>query len=222
MEKEEIDFFREKLMILYQNVTEKLLESKKEIESKIDNTKINNVQVSKKGKSILKSILKLGAKIIFLNKLSDDVYDSEFSPELDDLLKSISGKVNSETAKNQCYQFEAESIQYVIELFVKMSILLNSDEEVKNIANGMYTALDICEWNEYSDYVTALMFLFKSGLMTRKQFATAACVDNLHTQYNGLIKKYILDYPVLSDFRDTFKEYELKFGKKFEEPAKTK
>ena len=225
MEKEEIEFFREKLISLYKEVTDQILEDKKAAESQIDQTKIANVKTTSKGVQILKSILKLGLRIIFMNKVSDNVTESDFKHEVNGVVDAFKGKSSGTAAdniRNDNYIFQSECFDFILKVFTKMRLLVKNDDDVEKFAQGMYEALDICEWNKESDYITTVMFLFKSDLMKRNEFARLCVVDDIHKEYNGILKKYTLNVRVLGTLKAIFAEYEQKFNKKFSASKKHK
>lgn len=223
MEKEEIEFFREKLKAIYDMITDKLLADKREADSKVDKTKISDVRITHKGMNVFKSILKLGLKIVYMNKVSDNVTEADFKYEIEDLFNAAKGgKIDGNSVINGNYLYQSECFEYIIQIFTKMRLLLKNDDDLIKFVNGMAEALDICEWNNYSDYITALMFLFKSGLISRKDYARLAVVDDIHTEYPNILKAYKLGVPVLNTFKNNFAEYEIQFNKKYDNSAKKK
>ena len=225
MEKEEISFFKDKLSTLYQDVTDKLLEDKKIAESNIDKTKIGSVKITSRAMDIFKSIIKLGLKIIFMNKVSENVTESDFKNEVNDLVGAAKGenrKTDADNIRNENYIFQSESFKSLLDAFTRMKLSLNDDEAVEKFAEGLYQAVDICEWNKESDYIAAVMFIYKSGLIPKKEFARLCVVDDIHKEYQGILKKYELDVPVLSDMKNVLDEYENKFNKKYGDSYKQK
>ena len=223
MEKEEIEFFRNKLKSFYDEVTTKLLANKREADSKIDKTKIENVKMSHKGVDVVKSILKLGLKIIYMNKVSNNVTESDFQYEINDLIKSAKGeKVDGKSVQNGNYIYQSECFQYIINVYTKMRLLLENDDDVIKFVEALYGAMDVGEWYKYSDFTTAIMFLFKSGLINKKDYARAVVIEDLYKEYPGIIKPYKIDMPVIDYIKQIFNEYEASFGKKYEGSSKQK
>ncbi len=216
MKREEIEFFKGRLVLFCDETIEKLMEDKKEAELRVDKTIIKSINLTPKGVKIIKSILRLGLKIIFMNRISNNVVDSDFISETNDLL-NVGTIGDKSSITSECYEFRKRALEYVISLLVELRVLLENDDNVVKFANKMYFTLDVSDWNEYSDYITTLLFLHNSGLTNKKQFARAACVDNLHKAFPGYVKKYFLNYKALDFFKETFTEYENLFGKKYKE-----
>ena len=221
MENDKIEFFRNSINDYCDNVIKTLEYDKQKVESMMELYQIKKLSITDKAYNFFKVVLHAGAKIAFMNSVSDNVNAGDLDVDLDKLNLRRVEDTDHIRAKKKLYKYQYKVFEQLIELYRKVKEMLQKDENVVRFANAMYDVNEICKRHNHSDYTYVVMFLEDSKLISYRNYQDKVIVEDFHIEF-PFIDKYRFNFRVREYVKEVLKRYNATYGHKFETTNKHK